>query len=129
MPVMGTAPARLTPHGAPGATEVAVQIYTPEKSTNQLVVWQNLIDALKRLDADWQKAQLAGPKTQASTQLPANIVVTLVQVGAHGARALAGVADVLANQFDTGDTFRELARAQQQIADNWPARRQTPPLQ
>jgi hypothetical protein len=75
------APARLTPHGAPGATEVAVQIYTPEKSTNQLVVWHNLIDSLKRLDADWQKAQPAGPKTQASTQLPANIVVTLVQAG------------------------------------------------
>jgi len=47
-----------------------VQIYTPEKSTNQLVVWQNLIDTLKRLDADWQKAQPAGPSTQASTQLP-----------------------------------------------------------
>jgi hypothetical protein len=53
---------------------------------------------LKRLDADWQKAQPAGPKTPASTQLPANVEVTLVQAGAHGARALAGVADVLANQ-------------------------------
>jgi hypothetical protein len=74
-----------------------VQIYTPEKSTNQLVVWQNLIDTLKRLDADWQKAQPAGPSTQASTQLPTNMVVTLAQARAHGARALAGVADVLAN--------------------------------
>jgi hypothetical protein len=56
------------------------------------------------------------------------MVVTLAQARTHGARALAGVADVLANQFDTGDTFGELARAQQQIADNWPARRQTPRL-
>jgi hypothetical protein len=56
-----------------------VQVYTPEKSTDQLAVWQSLIDALERLDADWQKAQLAGPRTQESSQLPANIVVTLVR--------------------------------------------------
>jgi hypothetical protein len=100
-----------------------VQVYTPEKSTDQLAVWQSLINALERLDADWQKAQPAGPRTQQSSQLPANIVVTLVQAGAHGARVLAGVADVLANQFDTGDGFRQLALAQQQVADNWPVRR------
>jgi hypothetical protein len=99
-----------------------VQVYTPEKSTDQLAVWQSLINALERLDADWQKAQPAGPRTQQSSQLPANIVVTLVQAGAHGARVLAGVADVLANQFDTGGGFRQLALAQQQVADNWPVR-------
>lgn len=100
-----------------------MQGHTPEKSTDQLAVWQSLIDALERLDADWQNAQPAGPRTQSSSQLPANVVVSLVQAGAHGARALAGVADVLANQFDTGGAFRELALAQQQVADNWPARR------
>jgi hypothetical protein len=100
-----------------------VQVYTPEKSTDQLVVWQSLIDALERLDVGWQKAQSAGPRTQESSQLPANVVVTLGQAGAHGARVLAGVADVLANQFDTGGAFRELALAQQLVADNWPARR------
>lgn len=66
-----------------------MQVYTPEKSTDQLAVWQSLIDVLERLDADWQKAQPAGPGTQASSQLPANVVVTLVQAGAHGARVLA----------------------------------------
>jgi hypothetical protein len=100
-----------------------VQGYTPEKSTDQLAVWQSLIDALERLDADWQNTQPTRPRTQASSQLPANIVVTLVQAGAHGARVLAGVADILANQFDTGGAFRELALAQQQVADNWPVRR------
>ncbi|MBA2470915.1 MAG: hypothetical protein H0V41_01205, partial [Pseudonocardiales bacterium] len=102
--------------------EVLVQGYTPEKSTDQLAVWQSLIDTLARLDADWKKAQPTGPRTQASSQLPANIVVTLAQAGAHGARVLAGVADILANQFDTGEGFRELALAQQQVADSWPAR-------
>jgi hypothetical protein len=100
-----------------------VQVYTPEKSTDQLTVWQSLIDTLERLDADWQKTQPVGPRTQESSQLPANVVVALVQAGTRGARALAGVADVLANQFDTGNAFRELALAQQQAADNWPARR------
>lgn len=100
-----------------------MQAYTPEKSTDQLDVWQSLIDALERLDVGWQKAQPAGPRTQASSQLPANVVVTLVQTGAHGARVLAGVADVLANQFDTGGAFRELALAQKQVADNWPVRK------
>lgn len=100
-----------------------MQVYTPEKSTNQLAVWRSLIDALERLEADWQNVLPPGPRTQASSQLPANVVMTLIQAGAHGARVLAGVADVLANQFDTGGAFRELALAQQQVADNWPARR------
>lgn len=100
-----------------------MQIYTPEKTTNQLVVWRSLIDALELLEAAWQKAQPAGPRMQASSQLPANVVMTLAEAGAHGARALAGVADVLADQFDTGGAFRELALAQQRVADIWPARK------
>jgi hypothetical protein len=37
-----------------------VQVYTPDKSTDQLAVWQSLIDALEWLDTDREKAQLAG---------------------------------------------------------------------
>jgi len=40
--------------------EVPWQVYTSEKSADQLAVWQSLIDALEWLDTDWHKAQPAG---------------------------------------------------------------------
>lgn len=99
-----------------------MQAYVPEKTTNQLAVWWSLIDTLERLEATWLAAQPTGPETPASSQLPANVTTALAQAGERGTRVLAGMAAVLADQLDSGGTFRQLALAQQQLAEKWRAR-------
>ncbi|GGM73942.1 hypothetical protein GCM10012275_50830 [Longimycelium tulufanense] len=98
--------------------------YTREKTTGQLVVWTELVQALDQLDAAWRQAREAGPQTRESVQLPGNVAVVLVQAAGRAAGALAGVAEVLAQQGDSGGAFEDLAVAQQQIAEKWPTRKQ-----
>ncbi|WP_189056078.1 hypothetical protein [Longimycelium tulufanense] len=97
--------------------------YTREKTTSQLVVWTELVQALDQLDMAWGKVREAGPQVRESLQLPGNVAVALVQAGGRAADALAGVAEVLAQQGDSGGAFEDLAAAQQQIAENWPTRK------
>ncbi|HEV3356396.1 MAG TPA: hypothetical protein VG247_06340 [Pseudonocardiaceae bacterium] len=97
--------------------------HAPEKSTNQLVVWWRLVDALDELAAVWQQTQ-AMTGTMDSGQLPANLAVMLVRCGAHGAEATAGVAAILAQQRDSGARFAELAGAARAVSDDWPRRGQ-----
>jgi hypothetical protein len=97
--------------------------HAPEKSTNQLVVWWRLADALDELAAVWQQAQ-AETGTVDASQLPANLAVVLDRCGAHGAEVTAGVAAILARQADSGSRFGELAVAARAVSDNWPRRSQ-----
>lgn len=97
--------------------------HAPEKSTNQLVVWWRLVDALDELAAVWEQAQAVTDATD-SGQLPANLGVMLVRCGAHGAEATAGVAAILARQRDSGGRFAELAGAARAVSDDWARRGQ-----
>lgn len=95
----------------------------PEKSTNQLTVWWRLVDTLDELADAWQQAQ-AATGTVGAGQLPANLAVGLARSGAHGAKATAGVAAILAQQTDSGGRFAELARAARAVSADWPSRDQ-----
>lgn len=95
---------------------------TPEKSTSQLAVWRELLAALDRLDAAWLATQPAAPGTQASAQLPGNVAVALVKASERGTRALAGIAETLVEQYDSGEPFRQVAFALRRAIDAWPAR-------
>lgn len=95
--------------------------HAPEKSTNQLVVWWRLVDALDELAVAWEQTQ-AVTGTADSGQLPANLAVVLARCGAHGAAATAGVAAILARQNDSGGRFVELAGAARAVSDDWPRR-------
>lgn len=94
----------------------------PEKSTNQLVVWRELLDALDQLDLAWQKANPVARGANPSPQLPGNIAVALVTAAERGARAVAGVTDILVAQHDSGEAFGPVALALRTAMDAWPAR-------
>ncbi|MEU3269756.1 hypothetical protein ABZ639_02860 [Saccharomonospora sp. NPDC006951] len=95
---------------------------TPEKSTHQLAVWRDLLAALDQLDVAWRATQLATPETQASAQLPGNVAVALVKASERGTRALAGIAETLVEQYDSGEPFRQVSFALRQAIDAWPDR-------
>jgi hypothetical protein len=96
---------------------------TPEKSTNQLAVWRDLLDALDQVDEAWQRTQPTGPDTPITAQLPGNMVGALVKAAERGTRALAGLAGILAAQHDTGGAFPEVANTLRQAVDRWPTNR------
>ncbi|PXY25841.1 hypothetical protein BAY59_19905 [Prauserella coralliicola] len=95
---------------------------TPEKSTSQLAVWRDLLAALDRVDVTWQATQSATSETQASAQLPGNVAVALVKASERGTRALAGIAETLVEQYDSGEPFRQVASTLRQAIDAWPTR-------
>lgn len=92
----------------------------PEKSTNQLAVWRDLIDALDELTATWARTQTAGPHTTATTQLPANVAAALARALDHATDAIAGATHVLAAQRDSGTRFQTVADALRAATDTWP---------
>lgn len=93
---------------------------SPEKSTNQLAVWRELVEALDQLDSVWGRTQAAGPHTTATVQLPAYIATALAKSLDRGAATLAGAAQVLAAQHDSGRPFQTSSDALRTAADNWP---------
>lgn len=99
---------------------------TPEKSTNQLAVWRDLIDAMHELTATWARTQAPGPHTTATTQLPANVAAALAAALDHATDAIAGATHVLAAQQDSGTPFRTVADALRVASDNWPHSRPHP---
>jgi hypothetical protein len=101
---------------------------TPEKSTNQLAVWRDLLIALDQLDVAWQSTQSTGRGTRASSQLPGNITVALVKAAERGTRAIADVADILVEQYDSGDAFQQVALALRQAIDKWPTKGRNPSI-
>ncbi|EHR63870.1 hypothetical protein [Saccharomonospora cyanea] len=92
----------------------------PEKNTNQLRVWRDLIEALDHLDDAWQATGTSRPS--ASAQLPANLVVDLVRATERGTRVLAGVAGVVVQQYDSGSAFQDVASALERANRTWPTR-------
>jgi hypothetical protein len=96
---------------------------SPEKSTNQLAVWRELLDVLERLEDVWAGTQSSGSHSALSAQLPANLVSALGTAAGRGVGALAGVAEVLAHQLDSGDAFRSCAHVLSGAAEQWPGRR------
>ena len=94
-----------------------------EKSTSQLVVWRELVDTLDRLDAVWKMTHTTGPHSASSAQLPANVASALAKAAGRGAGTMAGIAEVLADQLDTGAAYRPSARALRQAANEWPGQR------
>ena len=97
--------------------------HEPEKSTNQLAVWRELIDTLDRLDAVWATTQTTGPHSATSAQLPAYLAAALSKAAGRGAGAMAGVTEVLADQLDSGDAYRPPALEMRRAAQEWPGRR------
>lgn len=91
---------------------------SPERSTNQLVVWRELVEALDRLDAAWAAARPTG-----SPQLPANLTSALSRAAGRAADAVAGATEALAAQSDSGATFRSTATTLRDAADGWPGPR------
>jgi hypothetical protein len=94
-----------------------------EKSTSQLAIWRELVDALDRLDAVWARTHTTGPHSASSAQLPANVAGALAKAAGRGAGVLAGISEVLADQQDTGAAYRTPAGALRQAADEWPGQR------
>jgi len=95
------------------------QIYS-EKSTNQLAVWRDLIDALEQVDTAWKAAQ--PPGTGTSSQIPGNVAMALVEASHRATEAVVGVTDILVDQYDNGDTFRDIASALRHALGHWPTR-------
>lgn len=96
----------------------------PEKSTNQLAVWRDLIAAMDELTATWARTQTTGPHTTATTQLPANVAAALAHALDHATDAIAGATHVLAAQQDSGTRFQPVADALRVASDMWPRSRQ-----
>lgn len=94
----------------------------PEKSTNQLVVWRDLVTALEQVHAAWKTAQPVGQGAASSSQLPGNVAVALVESSHRATAALAGVAEVMVDQYDSGGTFQDIASALRTALDKWPTR-------
>ncbi|WP_239154537.1 hypothetical protein [Amycolatopsis sp. FDAARGOS 1241] len=94
----------------------------PEKSTNQLAVWRDLIQALEQVDAAWKAAQPAGTGTAASSQLPGNLAVGLVEASHRATVAIVEITDILVEQYDSGDAFHDIASALRQALARWPTR-------
>ena len=94
----------------------------PEKSTNQLAVWRDLIQALEQVDTAWKAVQPPSTDTAASSQLPANLAVALVKASHHSTEAVVGITDILVDQYDNGDTFRDIASVLRQALNRWPTR-------
>ncbi|GLZ42249.1 hypothetical protein [Actinokineospora sp. NBRC 105648] len=94
----------------------------PEKSTNQLAVWRDLIQALEQVDTAWKAVQALSTGTAASSQLPANLAVALVKTSHQATEAVVGVTDILVDQYDNGDTFRNIASVLRQGLKRWPTR-------
>lgn len=95
----------------------------PEKSTNQLAVWRELLDALDKLDVAWENAQPPEPDTPAASQLPGNIAVALATAVEDGAKAISGMTDILVAQHDSGEAFQQVALALRHAVDQWPTGR------
>jgi hypothetical protein len=91
----------------------------PEKSTNQLAVWRDLIGALDQLATVWERTHTVGPHSTDTTQLPANMAGALAKTLACGTDTVAGAAQVLAAQHDSGTRFRTAADALRAAADHW----------
>jgi len=97
------------------------QIYS-EKSTNQLAVWRDLIEALEQVDTAWKAAQPPDTGTATSSQLPGNVAMALVKASHRATEAVVGVTDILVDQYDNGDTFRDIASALRHALSQWPTR-------
>lgn len=95
---------------------------TPEKSSHQLVVWRQLVDALDQLEVVWRNIRVTVPRSSASSQLPANVATALAKATERGTRTIAEVTDVLVTQLDSGAAFRPVAVALRQALDEWPER-------
>lgn len=94
----------------------------PEKSTNQLTAWRDLVQALEQVDVAWKATQPTGTDTAASSQLPGNVAVALVKASHRATEAIVGVTDILVDQYDSGGTFRDIASALRQALNKWPTR-------
>jgi hypothetical protein len=93
---------------------------TPEKSTNQLAVWRDLLAALDQLEVAWRNTQITEPQSPLSSQLPANLATALAKATQQGTRAIAATADVLGAQLDSGTSFQSVAHALRQAVNQWP---------
>jgi hypothetical protein len=96
---------------------------SPEKSTNQLTVWRDLIEVLDRLEDVWAGTQRAGSHSALTAQLPANLASALARAAGRGVGTMAEVTEVLAHQLDSGDAFGPSALALSGAAEAWSGRR------
>jgi hypothetical protein len=92
----------------------------PEKSTNQLAVWRDLLAALDQLEVAWQNTQIAEPQSPLYSQLPANLATALAKATERGARTIVATADVLVAQLDVGASFHNVAQALRNAVSQWP---------
>lgn len=93
----------------------------PEKSTNQLTVWRELLDALNQVTAAWDRTQTMGPHTTGTTQLPANIANALAKALGNATHAVAGATEALAAQHDSGTRYASASDALRAAAVVWPS--------
>jgi hypothetical protein len=91
-----------------------------EKSTNQLAVWRELAEALDQVDVSWRATQQAEAGAVASPQLPGNVAVALVRTSQRATEAIVGLSEILADQYDTGNTFIDISSRLRQALDHWP---------
>ena len=92
----------------------------PEKSTHQLAVWLDLVNALDEVDAAWRRTQAGQPGSTSSCKLPANVASALAKAVGKGVTAVTAAADVLANQLDTGDNYVAASSLLRQALCEWP---------
>ncbi|GAA2773251.1 hypothetical protein [Saccharopolyspora taberi] len=99
----------------------------PEKSTQQLVPWLTLMEAIHHLDRVWEHTYPAVERAGTPPQLPANISVALAQALERGLEVVTDVTAVLAAQSDSGATYSDVAAAQQKALDEWRLTRRARP--
>lgn len=97
---------------------------TPEPDVEQLTIWRNVLDALGQLNAAWENAvdssaQEAqdGAGAGSLPRFPDELVVSLANAGAKGARALTGIADALDERSD--HDFSEVVGSQRDVEAKW----------
>ncbi|AXB44754.1 hypothetical protein [Amycolatopsis albispora] len=91
------------------------------RRTDQLAVWKDLVEALEKVDAAWEATRAAGAGTGASSLLPGDVAVAMVKACRRATVAVVGVTDTLVEQYDSGETFQEIASVLRQAAAKWPA--------
>lgn len=94
---------------------------TPEPDVEQLTIWRNVLDALGQLNAAWENAVDSSAQDDAGAGslpgFPEELVVSLANAGAKGARALTGIAGSLDERSD--HDFSEVVESQEDVEGRW----------
>lgn len=78
--------------------------------------WRELLDGLGQVTAAWQAIEQSRTAEAGAVRLPSELVVSLTHAGQHAAEALAGLAELIAEQEDDSASPADAQRA---AAQRW----------